>query len=274
MRTRVPFRRVGGEQWLIVVPARIQGSAPIDCAVDTGASHCVLLPEVAARLGVRSREVCTAAGAGGDLEVRVGSADSVQLGDLVAHDVAVIVTSELRRIGNAIGYPIGGNLGHSFLGRYRLSLDYAAGTLELATEDEPEDTRPARAELEFELAHPSKPLIMIPVRLGSRLARFALDTGASITVIAPQVAAECGIETTPSPSLTGGGGVAVMAAAGVIPELSIGCVTLSSVRTAAAEFLGMLSEAIGTPIDGILGSNVLRRFRLTIDCPKRRVRLS
>jgi predicted aspartyl protease len=115
---------------------------------------------------------------------------------------------------------------------------------------------------------------MIPVRLGSRLARFALDTGASITVIAPQVAAECGIETTPSPSLTGGGGVAVMAAAGVIPELSIGCVTLSSVRTAAAEFLGMLSEAIGTPIDGILGSNVLRRFRLTIDCPKRRVRLS
>jgi hypothetical protein len=46
------------------------------------------------------------------------------------------------------------------------------------------------------------------------------------------------------------------------------------VRTAAAEFLGMLSEAIGTPIDGILGSNVLRRFRLTIDGPKRRVRLS
>jgi predicted aspartyl protease len=114
---------------------------------------------------------------------------------------------------------------------------------------------------------------MIPVRLGSRPARFALDTGASITVIAPQVAAECGIETTSSPNLTGGGAVAVTAAACVIPELSIGGVRLSSVRTAAAEFLGMLSQAIGTPIDGILGSNVLRRFRLTIDCPKRRVRL-
>ena len=274
MRSQVPFRQVGGEQWLIVVEARIQGSEPMDCAVDTGASHCVLLPEVAARLGVRADEKRQAAGAGGALEVRIGSADTVQLGDLVARDVPLIVTDELRRIGAAIGIPLGGNLGHSFFGRYRMTVDYAAGTLELASEDEPEDARPSRAELEFQLAHPSKPLIMIPVRLGERPARFALDTGASITVIAPEVAARCGIETTPSSNLTGGGGVAVKAAAGVIPELSIGDVKLSKVRVAAAEFLGMLSRAIGTPIDGILGSNVLRRFRLTIDYPKRRVRLA
>ena len=45
MRTQIPFCLVGGEQPPIVVSARFNGS-PIDCALDTGASHAMLLPEV------------------------------------------------------------------------------------------------------------------------------------------------------------------------------------------------------------------------------------
>jgi predicted aspartyl protease len=273
MRTKIPFRMVGGEQWLMVAKARIQGSEPLDCAIDTGASHCVLLPEVAARLGVHADDMRVASGAGRALEVRLGRADMVSVGAAVAKDVAIIVTDELRRIGRAIGHPIAGNLGHSFLGGFRMGVDYAAGMLELLSEDEPEDTRPARAELEFHLAHPSKPLIMIPVGVGGRMAQFALDTGASISVISPEIADRCAIETTNMPNLTGGGGLAVTAAAGVIAELAVGEVKLSQVHVAVAEFIDMLSDAIGTRIDGILGANVLRRFRLVIDYPRQRLRL-
>jgi predicted aspartyl protease len=228
---------------------------------------------VAARLGVHADDMRVASGAGRALEVRLGRADMVSVGAAVAKDVAIIVTDELRRIGRAIGHPIAGNLGHSFLGGFRMGVDYAAGMLELLSEDEPEDTRPARAELEFHLAHPSKPLIMIPVGVGGRMAQFALDTGASISVISPEIADRCAIETTNMPNLTGGGGLAVTAAAGVIAELAVGEVKLSQVHVAVAEFIDMLSDAIGTRIDGILGANVLRRFRLVIDYPRQRLRL-
>jgi predicted aspartyl protease len=263
---------VGERQPLILVAGRIHGFEPIHCALDTGASHCMLLPEVAARLGVRADDVRQATGADGPVEVRLGLADSVALGDAVAYDVPMIISDELRHIGEKIGHPLEGNLGHSFLGRYRLTVDYPQLSLELATPNEPDDARPARAHFEFQLAHPSKPLVMIPVRVGKRPASFALDTGASITVISPELAQACAIETTEMPSLTGGGG-AITATAGVIPELAIATLRIPHVHVAVADFLAMLSRAMGTQVDGILGTNVLRDFRLTIDYPRRRVRL-
>jgi hypothetical protein len=56
MRTVIPFRLVGGDQPLVVIAARFNGSAPIDCALETGASHAMLLPEIGARLGVKVEE--------------------------------------------------------------------------------------------------------------------------------------------------------------------------------------------------------------------------
>lgn len=44
-------------------------------------------------------------------------------------------------------------------------------------------------------------------------------------------------------------------------------------RTRIAEFLEMLSQATGSRIDGILGTNVLRRFRVTLDYPGKTLRL-
>ena len=120
MRTEIPFRLVGGEQPLIVVSARFNGSHPIDCALDTGASHAMLLPEVGARLGVQVEETREAKGAGGAITVRIGKAATVALGDAVVRDVPVLMTGDLERIGAAIGHPLGGNIGHSFLGRFRL----------------------------------------------------------------------------------------------------------------------------------------------------------
>jgi hypothetical protein len=74
------------------------------------------------------------------------------------------------------------------------------------------------------------------------------------------------------PGLTGGGG-AVAASAAVIGTLAIGPVRISRVRVAVAEFLEGLGRAIGAPLDGIVGTNVLRRFRVTIDYPEKRLRL-
>ena len=272
MRTEVPFRLVGGDQPLIVVAARFNGSEPIDCALDTGASHAMLLPEVGARLGVKVEQTREAKGAGGAVIVQIGTAESVALGDAVARDVPILMSPELQRIGAAIGLPLGGNLGHSFLGRYRLTVDYERRTLTLRTPDEPPDGTAARAELPFTLAHPAKPLILLPVEVDGQPFRFALDTGASTTVISPEVARRCDVQGASMPTMTGGGG-AVAASAAVIGSLAIGPVRVSRVRVAVAEFLEPLARAVGAPLDGIIGTNVLRRFRVTIDYPGKTLRL-
>jgi predicted aspartyl protease len=272
MRCDIHFRLVGGDQPLIVIPARFNGSEPVLCALDTGASHAMLLPEVAARLGITVEETRKARGAGGTLEVGIGTAASIQIGAAVASDVPVLVSDELRRIGARIGLPLGGNIGFNVLQRFRVTVDYASGFLTLATPDEPADTRAARAELPFTLAHPSKPLILIPVTIGEREHVFALDTGASTTVVSPEVARAHAIESTAMPDLTGGGGV-LTAAAGVLPMVVVGKARVSRVRVAIVEFLDSLGQALGTRLDGILGTNVLRRFRVSIDYPGKTLRL-
>jgi predicted aspartyl protease len=267
MRARVPFRLIGGDDALIVIAARFNDSEPIDCALDTGASHAMLLPEIGARLGVKVETVQAAQGAGGMMRVEIGRADSVAVGEARARDVPLIMTPDFERIGAAIGHRLGGNIGHSFLRHFRLTVDYERSELVLATPDERADGAPARAELPFTLAHASKPLVMIPVSVEGRPFRFAVDTGASTTVISSETARLCQIESTAMPSMTGGGG-AVAAAAGVLPSLAVGGVRISRVRVAVADFLAELSRLTGATLDGIVGTNVLRRFRVTIDYPR------
>jgi hypothetical protein len=91
-------------------------------------------------------------------------------------------------------------------------------------------------------------------------------------VISPEVARRCEVKGTSMPGMTGGGGV-VAASAAVISSLAIGPVRVSRVRVAVAEFLEPLGRAVGAPLDGIVGTNVLRRFRVTIDYPGKTLRL-
>jgi predicted aspartyl protease len=272
VRTQVPFRLIGGGQPLIVLPARFGGSDPIDCALDTGASHVMLLPEIAERLGLVVHETRTAQGAGGPTRVQIATAGAVRVGDAVVNDVPVLLTDDLNRIGAAIGWRLGGTIGFGFLRTFRVTVDYARRELTLCTPDVPDDAGPARAELPFTLAHPSKPLIMLDVAIAGQPFRFALDTGASTTVISPDVARRCELSSHAMPAMTGGGG-RVAASAAVLPSLELGGIRISRVRVVVAEFLDMLGHATGARIDGIVGTNVLRRFEVTIDYPGQSLRL-
>ena len=90
--------------------------------------------------------------------------------------------------------------------------------------------------------------------------------------LSPEVARRCDVQAASVAGMTGGGR-AVAASAGVISSLGIGGVRISRVRVAVAEFLEGLGRAVGVALDGIVGTNVLRRFRLTIDYPAAILRL-
>lgn len=101
------------------------------------------------------------------------------------------------------------------------------------------------------------------VRLNdTRTARFVVDTGASLCVVSPEVAADLGIRAGPS---------AEMIPMQVVGSVTAGPrVTLASVRAGDAEVedVAAVIHAIGPGIDGLLGNTFLGRFTVTLDPDK------
>ncbi len=274
MKIEVPFRLVGGDQPLAVVPVRVNGSGPFTFGLDTGAGRPVLGPELARHLGVRIDERVEAAGAGGPMQVGLARVEHFAVGEAARPDVPVLVADDIERIAAAVGSPLDGVIGYEFLRYFRLTVDYRRQVLALA--DGPpadrEGATPPRAEVPFRLAHPENPLIMVPAEVDGAVYPFALDTGASVCVIAGPLAARLGIRTSAIDAMTGGGG-AVPSTAGVVPSLAIGAARVANVFVAVADFFDALGRAVGTELMGIIGYNYLREFLVTIDYPGATLRL-
>ena len=106
-----------------------------------------------------------------------------------------------------------------------------------------------------------------PVVLNDRLTgRFLVDTGSSVTVIAPRVAAEAGITGSPEGTVelhTLGGRTTAPAA--VVASLRVGDLELRDAPVVLHE--------TGLPFDGILGNTFLGRYRVTVDADRRQLQL-
>ena len=100
-------------------------------------------------------------------------------------------------------------------------------------------------------------------------ATFLLDTGASITVITPDLARRAGIEIAP-------GGMQSRARMASGQEVQVSVIRLKSIRIGLARIdnigvalyeLGIMDKAAQPPlvVDGLLGADVLGQFTTTID---------
>jgi predicted aspartyl protease len=104
-------------------------------------------------------------------------------------------------------------------------------------------------------------LVVVPVRInGHGPYRFLLDTGASNTVLSLSVADGLGIPRGRSFTLATGGGN-VTATVRKLSAFTVGPVRLENVDAAVANV--PLFKAIR--VDGVLGSDYLRRFKISID---------
>jgi predicted aspartyl protease len=132
---------------------------------------------------------------------------------------------------------------------------------------------PAETRINFQLAAAQKPLILLPAWLNGRGPfQFALDTGASTTVISSETARELCIAGSPIPNVTGGGGV-IPASSATLGSIAIGTAVAHDLAILILDALTMLSTALGTRLDGILGYNFLREFTVTVDYPQRALSL-
>jgi predicted aspartyl protease len=128
-------------------------------------------------------------------------------------------------------------------------------------------------EVSFDLAGPGGAALIVPVHVnGEGPFDFVLDTGATFTCVSPHLSDSLGLETQ-----TGQVGYG----AGIGGSGQIQLVRADSVRLGAAQAHDMTVcvvqldqlEATGISIDGLLGLNFLKEFRMSLDFERQVVRL-
>ena len=111
------------------IPVYINGKGPYTFTLDTGATATTLTPSLIRELGIETyeRDNALASGVGGGrIPVRFATVDKLQVGDEVVENEEVLVIDFESVLG---GCATAGVLGHSFLKKYQLHVDYRSNTM-------------------------------------------------------------------------------------------------------------------------------------------------
>ena len=270
---KVKFRLAGGAQPLILLPVQVNGDGPFEFILDTGAGTSLLSSDLAKKLKIKIISTKEGQSAGGKISVSLAKVDSLAVGQAKLDDVDVGIV-DLTHIGNTIGTKIDGDIGYNFLKHFRITIDYHDCEIRL---DEPRRIqrlgRSSKAEVPMRLASLAKPLLLVDVHAnGHGPFQFAIDTGTSTTAIAPELAQQLGLKSSPVGPLTTGG-AQVNVTAGTLESFKVGRAGVDDLVVVVADFFGTLSQAVGAKLDGIIGYNFLRNFRVVMDYPSEKFRL-
>jgi predicted aspartyl protease len=119
-------------------------------------------------------------------------------------------------------------------------------------------------EVPIELAGPGRAVILLTAHVnGKGPFVFTLDTGATMTLVSPEVAQMAGLEVIGKGEATGAGGKIVVSLSRAA-DVTVGTAEVQDLPVGIID-VAPLGGAMGTKIDGILGHNFLQMFRVTID---------
>lgn len=252
----VPVEIVGAT---VLLPVRINGSAPLWLLLDTGANSCVLDHALARRLGLESIRAGEATGAGTgtvpylsyrpeDVAFEVGG---------TAFRCEHTISLDLAAVPGIVGHPVDGILGSDFIAQRTLQINYDAAVVRL--HDPASFAYEGGGEilpLEFERRLPYVRAEITVAGVPPEVSRLLVDSGSEDAVDDPLLLrSTAGLET-----VTGGVGL------GEEYQVSLG--QLERFRLGRFEFTGVPSVAPGV---ALIGGEILRRFRVIADYARQRL---
>jgi len=161
--------------------------------MDTGATTTVVSNELADALALPRGEKQDGRGAAGKMTLVESRLPSLTVGHQILDSLPVSVT-DLSFLGRVMGEQVDGALGHSFLKHFVMTLDYATKALSLRRSVGDMERSLEETEIAFRHANAEDPLLVVPTLVNEKGPYdFALDTGASRTVISLELAAEFGL---------------------------------------------------------------------------------
>lgn len=192
---------------------------------------------------------------------------SLTVGNETIESLPVSVT-DLSFLSRAMGTQVDGALGHSFLKHFAMTLDYAKNALTLRRPDGSTERALDEREIAFRWANAEDPLVVVPVFVNEKGPYdFALDTGASSTLISLELVAEFGLASEKTSRLTAGGGDGTVSWVH-LSSVAVGAARQENLRAAASGFLTQLNAELGSKLLGIVGYDFLRHYRVTLDYPR------
>lgn len=265
--SKTKFRLAGGSQPLILLPVQVNDRGPFDFILDTGAGTSLLSLDLAKQLALKTIGSKDGQTAGGKVSVSLAKVDSFAIGETKLENVDVGIV-DLSHIGKTIGAKIDGDLGYNFLKHFRVTINYRDCEIRF---DDPKRVetfgRSAQTEIPIRLASPAKPLILVDAHANGRGPfQFAIDTGTSTTAITPDLAKQLGVGTSAAGAGTTGGN-AIDFRAGSLQSFQLGGAKIDNMAVVVADFFEMLNAAVGAKLDGIVGYNFLRNYKVVIDYP-------
>ena len=267
--TSIDAQRVGNR---IHLPVSVNGNAPVAFVLDTGAGTTSLDAEYAKQLGIQGEGNGQAQGAAGSVAIQVAKNVALRIGE-VDHQANRLPLLPLGPVSLRAGRPIGGVLGRDLLGRFVTEFDYAASTI---TFHDPASYQPpaGAVAVPFTFEH-GLPTIRVPVTFddGRTLnAKLMVDSGAAAPLMLKKHYVEKNrIDTSHGISTSIGLGVggATKERVGRAARLELAGVTFTNPVTMFSESTaGALADRSS---DGILGGEILSRFRFITDYPHKRL---
>jgi predicted aspartyl protease len=270
----VQFRLVGRSNSLVLVPTSINGTGPYHFLFDSGATRSMISPVLASSLGISGGAAEAASGAGGATQLQVARLSSIAVGPVQQETPQVCISDDLLQIAKALDVQADGLIGCDFLKDLRVTIDYARTLLHFAHSSEERETADPSMQSAIFALTPIEPLIVLEVFANNHGPfQFALDTAAGRTVVSRELIEHLGISAESGRSVTGIGGSMEIQRA-VLNTFRVGCTVVTNHAVVVGTFLEAIGAMAGSKLDGIIGSNFLSQFLVTIDCPKRRLELS
>ena len=130
------------------------------------------------------------------------------------------------------------------------------------------DSDDAAGAIPIEMIGPAGGAAVVDLQLNGRPARFVIDTGATMTCIDDDIVRALGLSASPDVTGQGAGiGTSGTVMIVVIDSMRIGNTTIPNVQACVVD-LAPLEGVSRVDVDGLLGMNVLRPFRVTMDFPR------
>jgi predicted aspartyl protease len=270
----INFQVIGPTAQVILVLGHVNGIGPYNFILDSGATHCLISPEIATNLGIQLESQEEAVGAGGAVQLSRASVRSLALGSVHQENTQVVITHDLERIGAALKLTVDGAIGFSFMKDFCVTIDYQRKVLCFARpSDGPDEANPSASFIPFTLA-PAEPLVLLQASVNAQGPfQFIVDTAAGRTVISPRLADRLNVRSEKAIVGAGVGGQIPLSRA-TLDSLTVGDATVRDHVVVIGGFIDAISSAAGAEMDGIIGNNFLNQFHVTLDYPRSRLKFA
>lgn len=252
-----------------VVEVRINDKdEPLRFVLDTGSGITVISHETAQRLKIKPVArggLARAIGGDGKFEIVYGFLRSVSIGDVRVGSVPVYIRHFHSNTERIDGY-----IGLSMISKFLTTIDYGEMSFSLVKKD-----------VADKLGIVENKDLFLPLRLTSsgflsgevqlegidQRLNFIVDTGASVSVIADEIAATDEIRQFVRDEklrVIGAAGVTESVPSFLLPRVTFGNHSRERIMAISLD-LDLINEASGFRQSGILGGNFLKNYRLTFD---------